>query len=433
MSYNIKFEDRTLRGLRVPEGKERQEWSDTVVPGLRFRKSDRGHGSFSVVYRVKGQDKQDRRTIGPFPRVSIAQAREEARQDLNAASSGRDPKKLRAAPAEPEDRPMTFAELFELYIERHARDNIATWYDVQRRVRKDVLPVIGQMPAREVRKRHLHLVIERLMAGGHAVSARGLLYVISAVFTWAEGRELVEYNPVRRFPYPKPAAPPERRSLSDDQLRALWFTLLEIADQPVPDQQEEQSNGRFTTTRDLFALVVLTRLLLGQRTTETVGMRRQDLEAQWWNLPGYIGRRRYTKTGRDHRVPLVPLWSEYVLPRVERLTAGRPYVFPSDRLQDHHLHAESITAFCSQVSAKVGFPFVARNLRTTFLTSMARLGVPQEVRRRLVNHSDGSVETIHYNLYDYDAEKWAAALRWDAHLRSIFYGETARVAPSQAA
>ncbi len=311
-------------------------------------------------------------------------------------------------------------------MERHARDHLATWYDVQRRVRKDVIPVIGQMPAGEVRKRHLHLVIDRLVTGGHAVSARGLLYVVSAIYTWAEGRELVEYNPVRRFPYPKPAAPPQRRSLTDDQLRALWFALLEIADQPVPDLQEEQRNGRFTTTRDLFALVVLTRLLLGQRTTETVGMRRQDLEAQWWNLPGYIGRRRYTKTGRDHRVPLVPLWSEYVLPRVERLSAGRPYVFPSDRLQDQPLHAESIQSFCSRVSAKVGFPFVARNLRTTFLTSMARLGVPQEVRQRLVNHSDGSVETIHYNLYDYDAEKWAAGLRWDAHLRSIFSGEAAQ-------
>jgi hypothetical protein len=115
----------------------------------------------------------------------------------------------------------------------------------------------------------------------------------------------------------------------------------------------------------------------------------------------------------------------------ERLTAGRPYVFPSDRLQDQPLHAESLQSFCSQVAANVGFPFVVRNLRTTFLTSLARLRVPQEVRRRLVNHSDGTVETIHYKLYDYDAEKWAAGLRWDAHLRSIFFGETARV-PAEA-
>jgi hypothetical protein len=425
MGFNIKFEDRTLRGLRVPDGKDRQEWSDTVVPGLRFRKSVKGHGAFSVVFRVKGHAKQDRRTIGPFPRVSIAQAREEAREDLNAASSGRDPKVLRTAPPEvPEVHVTTFAELFETYMERHARENLATWDDILRKVSKDALPVIGEMPAGEVRKRHLHLVIDRLMAGGHAVSARGLLHMISAVYTWAEGRELVEYNPVRRFPYPKPTQPPQRRSLTDDQLRTLWFALLRIADDPTSGKQR----SGYTTTRDLFALLVLSRLLLGQRTTETIGMRRQDLEAQWWNLPAYIGRKRYTKTGREHRVPLVPLWSEYVLPRVERLTAGRPYVFASDRQQGQPLHAESVQHFCQQVVAEVGFPFVARNLRTTFLTSLARLRVPQEVRRRLVNHTDGSIETVHYNMHDYDAEKWEAGLMWDAHLRRVFYGEAARAA-----
>jgi len=428
MSYNIKFEDRTLRGLRVPQGKDRQEWSDTVVPGLRFRKSDKGHSSFSVVYRLKGQMKQDRRTIGPYPRVTIARARVEAREDLNAASSGQDPKTLRMPqPETPEVHVMTFAELFDLYVERHARENLMTWPEIDRKVRKDALPIIGEMPAGEVRKRHLHLVIERLMSGGHAVSAGNLLNMISAVYTWAEGREIVEFNPVRRFPYPKPAEPPQRRSLADDQLRALWFALLEVADNPAAGLRAPRRSGRFTSSRDLLALVVLSRLLLGQRTTETIGMRRQDLEAQWWNLPGFIGRRRYTKNGRDHRVPLVPLWSEFVLPRVERLTGGRPYVFASDRLQGQPLHAESLQAFCAQVAAQVGFPFVARNFRTTFLTSLARLRVPQEVRQRLVNHSDGSIETVHYNMYDYDEEKWAAGLRWDAHLRSIFFVETARL------
>ena len=423
MSYNIKFEDRTLRGLRVPEGKDRQEWSDTVVPGLRFRKSDKGHGSFSVVYRVKGHEKQDRRTIGPFPRVSIAQAREEAREDLNAASSGRDPKKLRTAL--PEQHDLTFKELFETYMDLHARERLVMWRDVERKIRKDALPIIGSMPAKEVRKRHLHLVIDRLMNGGHAAAAGNLLTMISGIYTWGEGREMVEYNPVHRFPYPRQAEPPQRRSLTDDQMRTLFFALVEIADVPPPKKRGRDGSA------DLLAMTLLSRLLLGQRTTETIGMRRQDLEPQWWNLPGYIGRRLYTKTGRDHRVPLVPLWTEYVLPRVERVTAGKPYVFASDRLPDRPLYHLSIQEFCARVVAKVGFPFVARNLRTTFLTTLARLRVPQEVRKRLVNHSDGSVETVHYNLYDYDEEKWAAGLLWDAHLRSIFFGETARV-PAEA-
>ena len=65
--------------------------------------------------------------------------------------------------------------------------------------------------------------------------------------------------------------------LTDDQLRALWFALLEIADDPTAGQPATRRSGRYSSTRDLFALVVLTRLLLGQRTTETVGMRREDL------------------------------------------------------------------------------------------------------------------------------------------------------------
>jgi Arm DNA-binding domain/Phage integrase family len=422
MSYNIKFEDRTLRGLRVPEGKDRQEWSDTVVPGLRFRKSEKGHGAFSVVYRVKGHAKQDRRTIGPFPRVSIAQARGEAREDLNAAGSGRDPKQLRTAPPEvPEVQELTFTELFETYMDRHARESLSSWRDIERKIRKDALPVIGDMPVKEVRKRHLHLVIDRLVSGGHAVTARHLLSMISTVFTWAEGRELVEYNPVLRFPHPKPAEPPQRRSLTDEQMRTLFFALVEIADTP-PTLPRRGMKG----CPDLLALVILSRLLLGQRTTETIGMRRQDLEAEWWNLPGYVGRRRYTKTGREHRVPLVPLWTEYVLPRIEGLTAGRPLVFASDRRPDQSLSPMSTRPFCKRVAAELGFPFVARNLRTTFLTTLARLRIPQEVRMRMVNHTDGSIETMHYNLYDYDTEKWAAGLRWDAHLRSLFFGETAQ-------
>lgn len=46
--------------------------------------------------------------------------------------------------------------------------------------------------------------------------------------------------------------------------------------------------------------------------------------------------------------------------------------------------------------------------------------------------SRARLETVHYNLYDYNEEKWAAGLRWDAHLRGIFFAETARVVPFQA-
>ena len=45
------------------------------------------------------------------------------------------------------------------------------------------------------------LVIDRLMTGGHAVTATNLLHMISGVYTWAEGREIVERRVIGTSPY----------------------------------------------------------------------------------------------------------------------------------------------------------------------------------------------------------------------------------------
>jgi Arm domain-containing DNA-binding protein len=70
--------------------------------------------SFVVRYRVNGRLR--RFTIGPFPRVSLADARQTAGDVLREAQGGKDlaAEKIEARRAE------TFAELADEYIERHA-------------------------------------------------------------------------------------------------------------------------------------------------------------------------------------------------------------------------------------------------------------------------------------------------------------------------
>ena len=58
-------------------------------------------------------------------------------------------------------------------------------------------------------------------------------------------------------------------------------------------------------------------------------------------------------------------------------------------------------------------------LRKTFITQMARLGIGREIRDRLTNHVDPSVDARHYNAYDYLSEKRAALQLWDTELREI--------------
>ena len=72
----------------------------------------------------------------------------------------------------------------------------------------------------------------------------------------------------------------------------------------------------------------------------------------------------------------------------------------------------------------------AHDLRRTFNSRMAALGVPQEIRDRLLNHTPASIEGRHYNAHDYFAEKRRALLQWDAALAGILSDRPATVVPS---
>jgi len=63
----------------------------------------------------------------------------------------------------------------------------------------------------------------------------------------------------------------------------------------------------------------------------------------------------------------------------------------------------------------------SHTMRRTFITNMARLNVPTEIRNRLTNHADQSVDGI-YNQHDYLEQKRDAQKRWDRHLRGIITG-----------
>ena len=100
-----------------------RSFADELFEGLRVRATPNGTKSFSVV-RWRG-GRQQRITIGPYPLVSLAEARARAREVLLANAATFDPPE-EVAPAEPS---LTYKELANLYVERHLKPNTRSWRD----------------------------------------------------------------------------------------------------------------------------------------------------------------------------------------------------------------------------------------------------------------------------------------------------------------
>lgn len=119
-------------------------------------------------------------------------------------------------------------------------------------------------------------------------------------------------------------------------------------------------------------------LLSGLRRSEGFSLLWDDID-----LKGKMLIARDTKNGKDHTLPL----SDFLCELLERRKADKVnnFVFPSMTSATGHL-VEPKKAIAS-VSKKAGFKVNAHDLRRTFMSVAAALGISEALIKRLVNHS----------------------------------------------
>lgn len=383
--------DRNVMSLAPKPGEPRAEFWDLAIPSFGLRvtrptvKNKRGRRSFFVMYRTP-EGRRRRLTIGSYPAFTLAQAREQAREKLRLISESVDPQEV-----PPMERSVTFADLAAEYLERHAKRKKETWRDDERRLRVELLPEWGPRPAREISRRDVILVLDRVADRGAPISANRLRALISMVFNFGIGRDLVEHNPAHKVPRPGTEQAGDR-ALSDEEIRKLWSVL-------------DRSDNL------LMSGILKARLLTGQRTREVARMRWEDLGGDVWRIPKTV-----TKNGKAHDVPLGPLALE-LLEQLRPLTGTQTWVFASPRKKGAPI--AQIRRFLHEAVQKSGVIFVTRDLRRTVATGLARIGISQLTVSKLLNHSIPGVTDRHYDRHTYDAEKRHAVLTWDAHLRTL--------------
>jgi integrase len=189
--------------------------------------------------------------------------------------------------------------------------------------------------------------------------------------------------------------------LSDGELKAVWEAA----------QRLEQPYAAFVK------LLILT----GARRGEIAEMRWQeiDLAGKLWTLPGTR-----TKNGVEHVVPLSDS-AVAILTGLPRIAGSAPVLTLNGRnsITGFHLLKQRLDAAMPADTP----PWTIHDLRRTFASGCARLGIAVHVVEAALNHRSGTIKGVAavYNRYSYDAEKRTALETWSRYVEALVSGETA--------
>lgn len=352
--------DATVRNLKSDRN---ISYMDDATRGFGIRVGK--HTKTWVV--VRGRERE-RLSFAKYPDLSLADARTEAKKLLTVESTDKPARVL-------------FKEARATFIEEHYRGKAErTKAEAERLLTKHFKPLetfkLGDVSDTDI-KRTLDKLADRPSEQLHAFR------IARCFFRWSvkPPRRYLKHSPMEGYDPPGQDRK-GTRVLADDELRAVWTAAQRPQD-----------------------AIVRLMLLWGTRNGETAALERPWRRDGVITIPGSA-----TKNGRDHAIPVCPI-AEHVLGTVP---VSVRYWFQGRRGES--LSARGLAKIFGQVQEKSGTSgWTLRDLRRTFRSNMARLGVPRDVCEVLINHAPPVLDEI-YDRYDRIKEKREALLRYEHFL-----------------
>jgi integrase len=380
--------DAFVRSIRTPS-KGRVEYADLRCVGLSFRVTPTGVRSWCFRFRDPRTGHSSRIGLGPYPALSLSDARELAEAQRKLVATGKNP--VEARRQERVEAPQkTFGALALRYLtehaERHKRPKSVA--EDRRNLSIHILPMWGNRRFEDLRRADLIELVEGLVQNGKPVLANRVHALCSKIGAFAVEADLLVGNP---FAGIKKRGKENigRRVLSDNELHLFWrYIVLPPVSRRV-------------------GMALRLALLTGVRAGEVAGITRAELEhlddhnRAAWTIPSDRA-----KNGRAHFVPLSSLARETLRQAMELVGDDEQYVFPSRWNKNEPITAHALAVAMRRFSDQMkpaspatkswsAEPPSPHDLRRTFATRLSSLGVPKEDRDALLNHIRADVGSRH--------------------------------------
>ena len=298
-----KLTDKRLKALKPTD--KPFEIMDFDVRGFGIRVMPSGVKSFILFRRFPGSEHPARRTLGTYGEISLAEARDKAREWNALVEKGIDPTKEKqrqrqaAIEAEKQRQASTFGAAFEDYLHRKA-SKLKSAKDIECKLRRECKSWMA-LPLADISPLMVKEVVQAMVARGTSgANARFWFANIRAFFNWCVDDGNLEVSPCAKLKPTVLIGPPNVRDrvLKDFEIAAYWRA----------SQALRYPLGRF------FQLLALTALRLNEPAKAQWS--EFDFNAKLWVIPA-----ERMKGGFAHAVPLTPEISA-LLESIPRFAGG---------------------------------------------------------------------------------------------------------------
>ena len=351
---------------------------DPKATGFGIRSYPGGGKSFFIDYRLNGR--QGRHTIGPFPRWSVAAARERAKELRKRIDQGEDiaetKRERRTAPA------------IQDLINRYIADHLPKKTGDEKRVadEKRMLAEIGQRLGKHTKVADVHdgdieAMHRQITASERPVRANRVLAVCSKMFALSLRSKDGENTPWRDAALGNPCKGIER---NHEEARERFFSQAELT---AISEALAKYPG---VAADCARLIMLT----GCRPAEAMKASWEEFDSE----PGYwIKPSAHVKQRKVHKLPLSPPAIE-LIDRLRKTRKGR-WVFPGDMPGEHLAALHHVWTY---VRKETGLGADARlyDLRHTFASVGAGGGLSLPIIGKLLGHTQQRTTQRYAHLAD---------------------------------
>jgi integrase len=364
----VRLTDPRIRSL-VPPKSGVFVVNDDLFPGFGVRVSTGGTKSFVLTYGPRRQ----RETLGKVGVLSLHDARKEAKRRLAEYTLGKE--KPRAIAWDDAAR--------EFLADKARKLKPRTHFDYTYILGKHFK--YGPTKLTDLTPYDLNRNLDRL---SKTPAEQQHAYVILRAFVrWAHRKHYFDRNPMERMQAPQRYIARDR-ILTMDELRKVWLAAGD----------------------DTFGRIIKLLILTGQRRGEITKLTGSMVGDDTITLPKWLA-----KNSRQHTFPIGPMAKELLGPPIPPQACYFPALGRKTPFDGFSKCKPKLEQRCG-VSE-----WTIHDLRRTFASGMASLGVTLPVIERFLNHISGSFGGIVgvYQRYDFMPEMREAIAKWENHVRSM--------------